>query len=83
MKVIKETKIYVSGVALTNEEIQTLVSAQKIVNKIWDELEEADETSGNATKIYNDIDEIGYSLDNIANLVDIEDKKKEGSDLND
>jgi len=73
MKVIKETKIYVSGVALTNEEIQTLVSAQKIVNKIWDELEEADETSGNATKIYNDIDEIGYSLDNIANLVDIED----------
>ena len=73
MQVIKETKIYVSGVALTNEEIQTLVSAQQIVDKICDELEEADEISGNAEKIYNNIDEIGYSLENIANLVDIED----------
>jgi hypothetical protein len=73
MQVIKELKTYASGVALTNEEVQTLVSAQKIVNKIWDELEEADEVSGNAAKIYNDTDEIGYSLESIANLVDIED----------
>lgn len=73
MQVIKELKTYASGVALTNEEIQTLVSAQKIVNKIWDELEEADEISGNAVKISDNIDEIGYSLENIANLVDIED----------
>ncbi len=73
MKVIKETKIYVSGVALTNEEIQTLVSAQKIVNKIWDELEETDEISSNVVKIYNNIDEIGDHLDEIANLVNVED----------
>lgn len=73
MQVIKELKTYASGVALTNEEIQTLVSAQKIVNKILDELEEADERSDNANKIYDNIDEIGYGLENIANLVDIED----------
>lgn len=74
MKIIKELKTYASGVVLTNEEVQTLVSAQKIVNKIWDELEEADEISGNAAKIYNNIDEIGDCLDEIANLlVDIED----------
>ncbi len=73
MQVIKKLKTYASGVALTNEEIQTLVSAQKIVNKIWDELEEADEISSNAVKIYNDIDEIGYHLDEIANLVNVED----------
>ena len=73
MQVIKELKTYTSGVALTNEEIQTLVSAQKIVNKIWDELEEADEISGNASKIYISIDEIGDSLDEIANLVNVED----------
>lgn len=73
MKVIKELKTYASGVALTNEEIQTLVSAQKIVNKIWDELDEVDEISGNAVKIYNNIDEIGDYLDEIANLVNEED----------
>ena len=73
MQVIKELKTYTSGVALTNEEIQTLVSAQKIVNKIWDELEEVDEISGNASKIYISIDEIGDSLDEIANLVNVED----------
>ena len=72
MQVIKKFKTYASGVTLTNEEIQTLVSAQKIVNNIWDELEEADERSGNADKIYVNIDEIGYGLENIANLVDIE-----------
>lgn len=73
MKVIKELKTYAAGVVLTNEEIQTLVSAQKIVNKIWDELEEADGLSDNAVKIYNNIDEIGYCLDHIANFVGIED----------
>lgn len=73
MKVIKELKTYASGVVLTNEEIQTLISAQKIVNKIYDELEEADIINGNAEKIYNNIDEIGYCLDHIANLVDVED----------
>lgn len=73
MKVIKELKTYASGVVLTNEEIQTLISAQKIVNKIYDELEEADIINGNAEKIYNNIDEIGYCLDHIANLVDRED----------
>lgn len=73
MKVIKELKTYASNVALTNEEVQTLVLAQKIVNKIWDELEEADELSDNAVKIYNNLDEIGYCLDHIANLVNIED----------
>ena len=73
MKVIKELKTYASGVVLTNEEVQTLVSAQKIVNKIYDELEEADELSGNAEKIYDNIDEIGYCLDHIVNFVDIED----------
>lgn len=74
MKVIKEIQTFVPTVALTKTEIETLVSAQKIVNKIWDELEEAADTlSEIAEKIYDNIDEIGYCLDHIANLVDIED----------
>ena len=73
MKVIKELKTNASGVVLTNEEVQTLISAQKIVNKIYDELEEADTLEGTAERIYNNIDDMGYCLDIITNLVDIED----------
>lgn len=73
MKVIKELKTNASGVVLTNEEVQTLISAQKIVNKICDELEEADTLEGTAERIYNNIDDMGYCLDIITNLVDIED----------
>ena len=76
MKVTTETRTTVSSVALTKKEIETLVSAQKICNKIWSELndnEDIDYLGDVAMKIYNNIDEIGSCLDNIANLVDIED----------
>lgn len=68
MKIKTETKVTVSSVALTKEEKKTLEMAQKILDNIWNELEEADSLDGDVTKIYNYIDEVGNSLTNIAYL---------------
>lgn len=68
MKIRTETKVIVSNVALTKEEKKTLEMAQKILDDIWNELEEADRLDGEVEKIYNYIDDVGNSLTNIAYL---------------
>lgn len=68
MRIKTETKVTVSSVALTKEEKKTLEMAQKILDNIWNELEEADSLDGDVLKIYNYIDEAGNSLTNIAYL---------------
>ena len=74
MKVGTETKTVINRIALTKEEIDILKSAQKIVDKLWDKIEDIDYDSMTATvtSIHNSIDIIGTDLYNIANLVDIE-----------
>ena len=75
MKLTTETRTIVTSIALTKEEIRTLLSAQEICNKIYSELEneKIDTLNSTAEKIYYNLDEIGDCLGNIANLVDIED----------
>ena len=75
MKIGTETKTVIQSIALTKEETDILVSAQKILDKLWDKIEdiEFDNMSATATSIHNSVDIIGCELDNIANLVDIED----------
>lgn len=73
MKVETETQTIASSIALTKEEIETLVSAQKILNNLWSKLEDVDTMDTTVTSIYNKIDGIGFDLDYIANLVDVED----------
>ena len=68
MRIKTETKVTVSSVALTKEEKKTLEMAQKILDNIWNELEEADNLDGDVQKIYNYIDDTGNSLTNIAYL---------------
>ena len=72
MKVETETQTIASSIALTKEEIETLVSAQKILNNLWSKLEDVDTMDITVTSIYNKIDGIGFDLDDIANLVDVE-----------
>lgn len=73
MKIETRTETVVSSVSLTKKEIEILVSAQKMLNRLGDELDEIDTLCSPAIKIYNSLDEIGQNLDKIANLVDIED----------
>lgn len=74
MKIGTKTKTIVSSIALTKEEVDTLVSAQRILDNIWDKLEKADAVdTGTPTHIYNSVNEVGFALDEIVNSVDIED----------
>lgn len=73
MKIETRTETIVSSVSLTKKEIEILVSAQRMLNRLWDELDEIDALCSSAQGIYNSLDEIGQNLDKIANLVDIED----------
>lgn len=73
MKVETKTTTVATNITLTNEEIDILVSAQELLDKIWDELDKADTIEGSLCNIYNVIDEIGTHLDYIANFADIED----------
>lgn len=73
MKIETRTETVVSSVSLTKKEIEILVSAQKMLNRLGDELDEIDTLCSSAIKIYNSLDEIGQNLDKIANLVEIED----------
>ena len=75
MKVEKQIRTIASTIVLTKEEVNTLVSAQKILNNIWDELARADAIDDGIAlrKIYNSVNDVGFALDEIANLVNIED----------
>ena len=72
MKIRTITQTSVSGIALAKEEINTLKEAQKILNKLWDELEQVDTIEGNFSNIHSIIEGIGDDLDYIATSVDIE-----------
>ena len=72
MKVETKTTTVATNITLTNKEIEVLVSAQKLLDKIWNKLDEADTIEGSLCNIYNAIDEIGAHLDYIANFADIE-----------
>lgn len=67
-----ETEVVTTAtrVTLTKKEIEILISAQKLLNEIWEELEEVDVLDNNDCRsIYNSIDDIGSNLENIANRV--------------
>lgn len=59
-----------TNITLTKKEIEILVSAQKLLDEIWEELEAVDVLDNNDCRtIYNSIDEIGSSLEDIVNHV--------------
>ena len=73
MKVTTETRTIVTSIALTQKEIRTLLSAKEICNKIYDELKKIDTLNSTAEKIYDNLDGIDVSLENIVYLVNVED----------
>lgn len=68
MRVETRTITTVSNVALTKEEMETLMMAQKILDNIWNALDETDSLDRDVQKMYNYIDDIGSSLNNIVYL---------------
>lgn len=59
-----------TNITLTKKEIEILVSAQKLLDEIWEELEAVDVLDNNDCRtIYNSIDDIGSSLEDIVNHV--------------
>ena len=73
MKIETKTTTVATNITLTNKEIDILVSAQNLLDKIWNELDKADTIEGSLGNIYHVIDEIGTHLDYIANFADVED----------
>lgn len=75
MKVKREIQTIATMVTLTEKEVKTLLSAQEIVNNIWNELEDVDRLGCCTEKIRNAINEIDSYLSVIANLVTIEEEE--------
>ena len=73
MKIETKTTTVATNITLTNKEIDVLVSAQKLVDRIWDALDDADTIENSLHNIYSAINDIGTHLNYIANFADIED----------
>ncbi len=71
MKVETKTQTIVSSIVLTVEEMETLKKAQKILDKLGDELTKVD-SYGSFCRIYNIVDEVKAELKYITDSVDIE-----------
>lgn len=71
MKVETKTQTVVSSIVLTVEEMETLKKAQKILDKLGDELAKVD-FYGSFCRVYNLVDEVAADLNYIATSADIE-----------